>query len=336
MNVRLTILLLVLLAVIGGIVGVGVLRSGDDDGADSTAGLKERLYRVSSEQLANFTVSRDGEAITFVHEDEEWFIQDDKGGENAPVDPFRWGGIPLLVSGPSADKNLSDSDDEIGDLASFGLEPPRSKLNLTPFRGEIIELLIGDPTPTEDGYYAKLADDNTIYVTNSTWVEVVERLLTEPPFILEDEKLFLYNLGNDLLVSVTVRKDGDEITLVQLGGLWYIEDAAGGENALLDPSYGFGLPIILTAPEVEMIPSESGEEPGKLNSYGLEPPRTRVEVTTARGRTVEVHVGDKTPSGDRHYLKEADEDTIFVIISQWVELFEQIITDPPYAIDTPT
>ena len=333
MSVRLTILLLVLLVVIGGLVGVTqVIRSGDDDGSDSTAGLKERLYRVSSEQLASFTVNMDDEAITFVHEGDEWFIQDNEGGENAPVDPVRWGGIPLLVSGPSADKNLSDGDDEIGDPASFGLEPPRSKLNLTPFRGETIELLIGDPTPTEDGYYTKLADASTIYVTNSTWVEVVERLLTEPPFIPEDDKLYLYNLGNDLLVSVTVRKDGDEITLVQLGGLWYIEDPAGGENALVDPSYGFGLPIILTAPEVEVIPPESDEGPG---SYGLEPPRIRVEVTTARGRTVEVHVGDKTPSGDRHYLREAGEDTVFVIIYQWVQLFEQILTDPPYAAGAP-
>lgn len=336
MNVRLTILLLVLLALIGGLVGVTqVLRSGDDDGA-TTAGLQDRLYRVSSDQLASFTISNDDEAITFVNEEGAWLIQDGAGGESEPVDPSRFGGVPLLVSGPSADKNLSGSDAAMGDLASFGLAPPRTTVVLTPVRGEDIELLIGDLTPTEDGYYAKLVGDDTIYVTNATWVGVVDRLLTDPPFIAEDDKLYLYNLGNDLIAKVVISKDGEERSLSQAGGQWYIEDSATGDHVPMDPNYSFGMPIVLTAPEVEMIPLEYDQGTEGLDVYGLEPPQAHIVVTTARGRVVDVLIGDQTQSGDMQFIKVATDDTVFVVISKWVQLFEIILKDPPYAGGAPS
>ena len=46
---------------------------------------------------------------------------------------------------------------------------------------------IGDLTPTEDGYYISVEDPNdNLYIVHSSWVDVLERLLTEPPYPVEE------------------------------------------------------------------------------------------------------------------------------------------------------
>jgi len=183
MNVRFTLLLLVLLVVIGGLVGITqVLRSGD---------VKERggrLYRLSSDELVNVAISMEGEEITFVREDTGWFIKDGESGEKVPVDIKRWGGVPFLLGGPQVSKNLSAGNEELGNLTSYGLDPPRGRINLTPRRGNAVEVQVGDLTPNQDGYYVKVAGSDTLYVMHNEWVDVLAGLVTEPPYPIAGEE----------------------------------------------------------------------------------------------------------------------------------------------------
>ncbi len=180
MNARFTIVLVVLLILVGGLVGVTqVLRSSDKDIERG-----DRLYRVSSSELSEVTISQDEEKVTFVQLDGQWYIKDEEQGENLPVNIDRWGGIPSLLGGPAVSTNLSESEDELEDRASYGIEPPRSRINLISFNGQGIEVNIGDLTPTQDGYYAQVTGSEILYIVHSSWVDVLMRLLTEPPYPL--------------------------------------------------------------------------------------------------------------------------------------------------------
>ncbi|MEE8159977.1 MAG: DUF4340 domain-containing protein, partial [Dehalococcoidia bacterium] len=180
MNARFTIVLVVLLILVGGLVGVTQVLRSDDDPPERG----DRLYRVSSSELSDVTISQDDEKITFVSLDEQWYIKDEEQGENLSVNIDRWGGIPSLLGGPAVSTNLSESEEELGDRASYGIEPPRSRINLTTFNGLGIEVNIGDLTPTQDGYYAQVTGSEILYIVHSSWVDVLMRLLTEPPYPL--------------------------------------------------------------------------------------------------------------------------------------------------------
>ena len=181
MSVRVTIVLIVLLVLVGGLVAVTqVLRSEEDAPKRS-----DRLYRISSSEIADVTISRGDDTITFIHGEDEWLIQDPEGGENTPVDVDRWGGIPSLLGGPAVSTNLSESEEDLGSRASYGIDPPRSRINLTTNIGQRIEVNIGDLTPTEDGYYTNVTGSELLYIVHSSWVDVITRLLTEPPYPAE-------------------------------------------------------------------------------------------------------------------------------------------------------
>lgn len=180
MNVRLTILLAVLLIVIGGLVGITqILRTGDNPDRG------ERLYRLNHQDLVGVNISLDEENIVFVRDSDEWFIKDETSGANVPVEENRWSGVPVLLGGPKVTENLTQIGEELEDLAVYGLDPPRGKIELIPAEGQPIEIQLGDLIPTENGYYAKIADFNVLYIMHNAWVDVMARLVTEPPVPLE-------------------------------------------------------------------------------------------------------------------------------------------------------
>ncbi len=182
MSVRFTIVLVVLLIMVGGLVAVTQVLRTDEEAPER----KDRLYRVSSAELAEVTISQEEDQITFVHLEESWFIKDEESGENVPVDIGRWGGVPSLLGGPAVSTNLSDSEEELGSRASYGVDPPRSRINITLFNGQTTEVNIGDLTPTEDGYYTYVTDSEILYIVHSAWVDVIVRLLNEPPYPIEE------------------------------------------------------------------------------------------------------------------------------------------------------
>lgn len=102
--------------------------------------------------------------------------------EKTKVDVVRWGGgIPLLLSGPGAERIIArDVTEE--KLAEFGLTQPQMEITLTLEDGDILNIRIGDRTPDGNTYYVQNLDFNDIALVDYTWYEVLERLVTEPPY----------------------------------------------------------------------------------------------------------------------------------------------------------
>ena len=174
MRVRFTIVLVVLIILIGGLVGVTqVLRVPEDPSMQP-----DPLYRI--QDVVHVVISRGKESIAFEKIGDTWFIKDEESGENVEVDIGRWGGVPTLLTSPAVSTNL-------GARASYGLDPVRAVITVTSANGQVFAVNIGDLTPTEDGYYISVEDPNdNLYIVHSSWVDVLERLLTEPPYPVEE------------------------------------------------------------------------------------------------------------------------------------------------------
>jgi hypothetical protein len=184
MSARFTIVLVVLLILIGGLVAVTQILRVDTEAPKRS----DRLYRI--QDVAHVVISRGEESITFEKMGNTWFIKDEEGGEDVEVDIGRWGGIPSLLNGPAVSTNLMKTEEDrkqLGDRVSYGLDPVRTVITVTSANGQMVVVNLGDLTPTEDGYYVSVEDPrDNLYIVHNSWVDVLERLLTEPPYPVEE------------------------------------------------------------------------------------------------------------------------------------------------------
>lgn len=108
-----------------------------------------------------------------------WFFDDP---QHSPVNVERWGGgIPLLLSGPGADRIISENANETK-LAEFGLLQPRMEITLTLKDDSTLKIAVGDNTPDGNNYYVQAPSSNTVATVDRTWYKVLERLVKEPPY----------------------------------------------------------------------------------------------------------------------------------------------------------
>ena len=146
------------------------------------------VWDVDMEELAKMAISLplQGKREAWVkHVDRFWYFDQPEGPK---VNMKRWGGgIPLLLSGPGAERLIVDNASE-KQLEIFGLIEPRMKIDLTLENRKTIQIDVGDSTPDVQGFYVRLRQSKAIYTVHESWVHVLERLVLEPPYPDPEEK----------------------------------------------------------------------------------------------------------------------------------------------------
>ncbi|MFC2052351.1 DUF4340 domain-containing protein [Chloroflexota bacterium] len=108
-----------------------------------------------------------------------WYFDD---SQRSNVNTDRWGGgIPLLLSGPGADRIIAENATE-DKLAEFGLTQPQMEVALTLEDGDTLNIKVGDSTPDGHAYYVQAPSTNNVATVDYTWYEVIARLVNEPPY----------------------------------------------------------------------------------------------------------------------------------------------------------
>ena len=114
--------------------------------------LRHFVWDVDMEELAKMEISlpAQGKREAWVkHEDRFWYFDQPEGPK---VNMERWGGgIPLLLSGPGAERLIVDNASE-KQLEIFGLIEPRMKIDLTLENRKTIQIDVGDSTPDVQGF----------------------------------------------------------------------------------------------------------------------------------------------------------------------------------------
>jgi hypothetical protein len=149
---------------------------------------RQFVWLVDMEELQHMILSlpKEGKTEEFVkHEDRYWYFDNPPGPK---VDMERWGGgIPLILSGPGAERLIAEDATE-EQLAVFGFTEPLMEITLTLEDGDIINIQIGDNTPDGSAYYVKLVESSDIYTVDYSWYDVLERLVLEPPYPKPEEE----------------------------------------------------------------------------------------------------------------------------------------------------
>ncbi|MFC1988512.1 DUF4340 domain-containing protein [Chloroflexota bacterium] len=113
-----------------------------------------------------------------------WYFDDQ---ERSEVSTTRWGGIPMLLSRPGADRPIAQNVTP-EKLAVFGLSQPQMEINLGLEDGNIINIKVGNSAPDGHAFYVQLPNTKDVALIDNTWYEVVERLVTEPPYVIPEEE----------------------------------------------------------------------------------------------------------------------------------------------------
>ena len=220
MNIRLTILMVVVVALAGGawaVIEFTDLVSRDEERQD-----EPWLYHIDEDTLTNVEVSHEGSTVAFARDSSsyQWRIL---GDPDYPVFHQRWGGIPLLLSGPRVNRGLKRT---IDNPASYGLDPPESIVRVSDWAGNTFEFHMGIPTPDGENQYARLVGDNALYTVPSVWAEVVNRLATEPPYGR------MFDLELEFITLVEVNAGDHSSIYFQDGNQWRV----GEGPPPIDPS----------------------------------------------------------------------------------------------------
>jgi hypothetical protein len=310
MNLRLSILLVAVLVLFGGTFLV-VRYFGPNERKQD----EPWLYHVDEDRVVRIEVSNEGKNAVYSKDpgSNRWLI---RGEPDIPVFIEKWGGTPLLLSGPRVNRTLAEA---IDDPASFGLDPPESVVKVSIRSGQTFEFHIGKATPDEANQYIRLAGHTTLFTVPSIWAKVVNRLALKPPYLqlfqLEDGFLGLIEVS-DSGKTTTYRKKNDQ--------MWYVVES---EESPVEPGKWGDTADFLSGPRVNKIVEEEIDNP---EDYGLDPPQTKVRLGLVQGPNVEFYLGDVTPDGKHRYAYLEGKTTLFAMPTVWAKRITDLAVAPPY------
>ena len=308
MNIRLTILLVFVLALFGAL--ALWFKPWDQDPPRED---EPWAWRIDDDAIVHVEVTHRGQAggaiecsddtIPLTNQEHtvaydkdlgrgKWFIV--AGDEREEVYQDRWSGTPLLLSGPKVNRVLGQT---IENPAQYGLDPPETVIVITEETGLSYEFWLGNLTPDEGYSYMRLVGDTQLLTVPEVWARVVNCLAVHPPVIPPPLELgYFYEEDFRDIQELEITHDGVTATYEPEAGsrTWYVT-IGDNRQAVVEPEWWlsqlqwFGHPSKPGGPDAPggwHVDEEGASDP----QYGLQPPMTRVRITTHE-KTREFYIG---------------------------------------------
>lgn len=328
MNVRLTILLAVLAAMVAST--WAIIEFTDVVSRNEPVKEEPWLFKIDESDIAHIEVMYQDETIEFARQPDsyKWEIV---GDPNYPVYQERWAGTTLLLSGPRVNRGLKDT---IEDPAQYGLDPPESIVRVSDIAGNSFEFHIGSPTPDGNNQYVRLVGDTALYTVASIWADVVNRLAYDPPFGR------LYQVEQTEVTVIEVTADDQTAVYYPDSRGWVVHKGPPPVDVLMaapvSPEWLTWLEI-LEAPRVDTIVDVRlpDRDTKRLEEYGFASPDVRVVIARRGQATLEFHLVEGPPGGDSYYARTVGtvDETLYSIKKDRLEGIKELASDPPILPD---
>ncbi len=148
----------------------------------------------------------------------------------------------------------------------------------------------------------------------------------------QEKPPFVYSVDIEDIVRMEVVHDNQKLELKwdEGGSKWVFADPSKGE---VDQGRVNGVRLLLTGPGSKRVLFR--EKVSDFSQYGLEKARTIATVELKNGSIYTVLIGDRTPSGDSYYIRNKDDDQIYLVDFTWGNEIARFVTEPPIAKDQP-
>ena len=323
MNVRLTILMVVVVAIAGG--AWAVIEFTDVVSREEVKEDEPWLFSIDEGSITYIQVTHGGESVEYARDagSHQWMIL---GDPSYPVFQQRWGGTPLLLSGPRVNRGLRET---IDNPADYGLDPPESVVRVGDWAGNTFEFHMGIPTPDGSNQYARLVGDDALFTLPSVWADVVNRLALDPPY----GRLFDLDLA---LIRVIEVSAGEDTAVYFLDGdQWFVSEGPPPVDVEAAAPVSEEWPewmATLAAPRIDEIVEQQlqSRETERLAEYGFDEPAVRVVMARRGQSAVEFQLAEGPPGSDGYYARslEQTDEKLYLIKKSRLAGIESLASDP--------
>lgn len=170
MNVRLTAILLIVLVLLGG----SVYAVQQNPATPTPAAKTTAVLSFLSTDVTQLETSGGGKVTVVARDGDQWALRQPAIG---PADRIRLDSLVSRLSILNATKTIEAP----GVLSEFGLDQPAATTTITLKDGKSYVLAVGGQSPDKGAYYARLADQPTVYLIPVATGGDILRLLSDPP-----------------------------------------------------------------------------------------------------------------------------------------------------------
>ena len=299
------------------------------------------FYRVPPEDIETIEVTHDGRSVKFVRTVSRTYVFEDP--EGVPASDTRFGGIPLLVSGPRAKRDLTVAEGAIGSRSQYGLDDPGTIVQVGLAGGRDLEFRLGRKTSDGRHHYGEVVGLPQLYLIASSWGDVLARLVTEPPF-----PRWYVERSPETIVEVNLYlgdpEDGatPHLGFRQEGGEWSVRTGQNDAEARpLDAQrWAEILPLLGRPTTISVAVPPMGDR--SHAAFGITGDSSVIEIRfqseTERGTefidALALRIGGKTPDNRGYYamvLGDEREPPVLRVDATWAETLLGLFDDVPYA-----
>ena len=325
MSIRTSLILLVLLVLVAGSLVFSQFRPSPppDDAIPENIG----VIAVSPNDLHRVTISYRESTQVFFKKGDYWHFDD---VYETPVDNDRWGGIVPLLSGPVSRRLLLETTEA---LSPFGLDDPQVRLSveLTANRG--FEYLLGNKTEDGVSHYVKLQESPLVYLVDSTWGDVLTRLIVDKPY-----PKWYYQASSEQVSELRVDYQGNNVSFIRDAKRgWQVNTSSRADERPLVDDQRWEQEVMphLSGPPMQYQVEPELKDPSK---YGLDEPIAMIHIEFGKfqdgGLEVfydrEWMIGSKTDDGAAYYAKLFGFPPVVAVDTTWVDALLEISNSPPY------
>jgi Domain of unknown function (DUF4340) len=256
---------------------------------------KPKAFAVQADAIEELSVKgTSGEVTRLEKGSEGWEIVEPAATRGAETE------VTSITQGLASLDVQRVVDENPSDLSQFGLAEPKIDVGFRASgQSALTHLLVGDKTPTGGELYAKIQDQNRVFLISS----YLDGTFNRTPFDLRDKAILKFD--REHVSGVEIGRPKEPIALAKEGAEWNLTRPVramgdfGTVEGLLGQIEGAQM-VAVAAPEAK-----------DLRPYGLDKPGLTLTVVEGADRKT-LEVGKKAPDG-ASYARESGRPVVFTI-----------------------
>ncbi len=228
----------------------------------------DKVFTVESDQIDEITLTAGGETTTLVKNDSGWQLTSPITTDADPTE------VASLVTNLSSMSLSRVVDENVTDLAPYGLAEPAIKVAYKAEGGASGEVHLGDKTPTMGDLYATSPGGTRVFLVSS----YIETMFDKRPFDLRDKRVVKFE--RDKVDNLEIVRGRDTIRLKRANGEWTVEQPMKGRA---DYAMVEGFITRLSTARLSEIKDDNATD---LKQYGLDNPSMRITVGAGSSQAV--------------------------------------------------
>jgi hypothetical protein len=158
-----------------------------------------KVLLIPEDQIREVRLKKGGDTLVLRRDGSKWRIAEPQA---YPADPAAVGGVTSMLAALNATATIEE---KATDFAQYGLNPPALDVTVVRKDGKTDELQVGDATPTNAGFYARLAGSARVVLLTSYAKEAIDKRVDD----LRDKRLLTFD--QDKIARVQFQAKGPAV-----------------------------------------------------------------------------------------------------------------------------